>query len=148
MSELAVETALGLAAGIVAGMFGVGGGLLFVPVLTLVAGLSQLEAQATSLAAMIPVVVVGALRQHHYGNVDWKAASTVGIASALGVAAGTAIATSVPEDLLRTMFAVLLLVVAAHLLWMASRRPRRPAGPGAKAASDIRPRTQPGGLDG
>ena len=98
MSELAVETALGLAAGIVAGMFGVGGGLLFVPALTLVAGLSQLEAQATSLVAMIPVVIVGALRQHRYGNVDWRAATAVGLASAFGVAAGTAIATSVPEQ--------------------------------------------------
>lgn len=108
---------LGFAAGVLSGMFGVGGGILFVPTLSLVVGLTHLEAQATSLAAIIPVVAVGAWRQDRYGNVRWRAALWVGLTSAVGVAAGVVLADSLSDDLLRRLFAVLLLVVAARLLW-------------------------------
>ena len=113
---------LGLAAGLLAGFFGVGGGILFVP--TLVAlGLSQIEAEATSLLAILPTVAAGTWRQRHYGNVRWRTALVLGLASIAGVAAGVAIATSLPEETLRKLFAVLLLGVAAQLAW----RGRRPA---------------------
>jgi len=125
VSDVLTELGLGFAAGVLAGMFGVGGGLLFVPALTLVSDLPQLEAQATSLAAMIPVVFVGAWRQRMHGNVDLRIAVVVGLASAGGVAVGTVVAKSLPEHLLRTLFAVLLLVVAAQLAW--SIRSRSPA---------------------
>jgi len=125
VSDVLTELGLGFAAGVLAGMFGVGGGLLFVPALTLVSDLPQLEAQATSLAAMIPVVFVGAWRQRVHGNVDLRIAVVVGLASAGGVAVGTVVAKSLPEHLLRTLFAVLLLVVAAQLAW--SIRSRSPA---------------------
>jgi uncharacterized protein len=116
MTALVLAGALGLAAGILSGMFGVGGGILFVPTLALVLGLTQLEAQATSLAAMSPVVAVGAWRQHRYANVAWRAATIVGVASAAGVAAGAALAASLPEDVLRRLFAGLLPVTAIHLV--------------------------------
>ena len=96
-------------------MFGVGGGILFVPTLALVLGLTQLGAQATSLAAMIPVVLVGAWRHHRYGNVRWRPALVVGLASALGVAGGAALAASLPDEVLRRLFAALLVVTAAQL---------------------------------
>ncbi|MDQ3891140.1 MAG: sulfite exporter TauE/SafE family protein [Actinomycetota bacterium] len=121
MTVLALAAALGFAAGVLSGMFGVGGGILFVPTLALVLGLSQLGAQATSLAAMMPVVLVGAWRQHRYGNVRWRAGVLVGVASALGVAAGTALAASLPEDVLRRLFAGLLVVTAAQLALSARR---------------------------
>jgi uncharacterized membrane protein YfcA len=108
---------LGFGAGTLSGLFGVGGGILFVPTLALVVGLGQLDAQATSLAAMIPVVAFGAWQQHRAGNVRWKAGIAVGLASVLGVVAGAALATSLDEELLRTLFAVFLLVVAGQLLW-------------------------------
>jgi uncharacterized protein len=108
---------LGFGAGTLSGLFGVGGGILFVPTLALVVGLSQLDAQATSLAAMIPVVVFGAWQQHQVGNVRWKAALAVGAASVLGVVGGAALATSLDEELLRSLFGALLLLVAAQLLW-------------------------------
>ncbi|MGH3012518.1 MAG: TSUP family transporter [Gaiellaceae bacterium] len=108
---------LGFGAGMLSGLFGVGGGVLFVPTLALVVGLSQLDAQATSLAAMIPVVVFGAWRQHQAGNVRWKAGIALGLASVLGVVGGAALATSLDEELLRSLFAVLLLLVAAQLFW-------------------------------
>ena len=109
--------ALGFGAGALSGLFGVGGGILFVPTLALVVGLSQLDAQATSLAAMIPVVAFGAWQQHKAGNVRWKAGIAVGAASVVGVLGGAVLATSLDEDLLRNLFAVFLLFVAAQLLW-------------------------------
>lgn len=113
---------LGFVAGNLAGFFGVGGGILFVP--TLVAlGLSQLDAEATSLLAILPTVVAGTWRQRYYGNVKWRTALVLGLASILGAAAGVQIATRLPEDVLRRLFAVLLLGVAAQLAW----RSRRPA---------------------
>jgi uncharacterized membrane protein YfcA len=121
MTTLAVFLLLGFAAGAISGMFGVGGGVLFVPTLVLVAELSQLEAQATSLAAIIPVVAVGAWRQHRYGNVRWRPALLLGLASAVGVAGGVALAVALSEETLRRLFAALRIVLAARLAWSAWR---------------------------
>ena len=76
---------LGFVAGVLAGLFGVGGGILFVPTLVLVLGLTQVHAEATSLLAILPTVLVGAWRQHGYGNVDWRAWLLVGLGSVDGV---------------------------------------------------------------
>lgn len=112
---------LGLTAGVVAGMFGVGGGLLFVP--TLIAlGLGQVEAQATSLAAILPTVAAGTWRQASYGNIRWKPALALGLTSIAGVLVGAQVALSLPEDVLRRLFAVFLLVVAAQVAWRARSR--------------------------
>jgi uncharacterized protein len=116
-TTVVLALALGFGAGALSGLFGVGGGILFVPTLALVVGLSQLDAQATSLAAMIPVVAFGAWQQNRAGNVRWKAGLAVGAASILGVVGGAALATSLDEDLLRNLFAVFLLFIAAQLLW-------------------------------
>jgi uncharacterized membrane protein YfcA len=121
VTTVALAVLLGLAAGVLSGMFGVGGGILFVPTLTLVLGLGQLPAQATSLAAILPVVAVGAWRQSRYGNVDWRAALIVGAPSALGVAGGALLAASLSEEELRNLFASLLVVVAARLAWSARK---------------------------
>ena len=128
MTAFLLAAVLGVAAGVLSGMFGVGGGILFVPTLALVLGLTQLEAQASSLAAMIPVVALGAWRQHGYGNVRWRAAVVVGLASAGGVAVGALLAESLANDVLRKLFAGLLLVTAAQLVVSALRA--RQAGPG------------------
>jgi len=114
---IALAIVLGLAAGVLSGMFGVGGGILFVPTLSLVIGLSHLEAQATSLAAIIPVAVIGAWRQHERGLVRWRPSLALGLASALGVIGGAILADNLPDDTLRRLFASLLLVVAARLAW-------------------------------
>jgi uncharacterized protein len=116
-TTIALALVLGFGAGALSGLFGVGGGILFVPTLALVVGLGQLDAQATSLAAMIPVVAFGAWQQHRAGNVRWKAGIAVGAASVVGVVGGAVLATSLDDDLLRNMFAVFLLLVAAQLLW-------------------------------
>ena len=116
-TTIALALVLGFGAGVLSGLFGVGGGILFVPTLALIVGLGQLDAQATSLAAMIPVVAFGAWQQHRAGNVRWKAGIAVGATSVVGVLGGAVLATSLDDDLLRNMFAVFLLLVAAQLLW-------------------------------
>jgi uncharacterized membrane protein YfcA len=121
-STVALALLLGLAAGLLAGSFGVGGGILFVPTLVGL-GLTQLEAEATSLLAILPTVAAGTWRQTHYGTVQWRPALVVGVASIVGALGGVEIATSLPEEALRRLFAVLLLAVAAQLAW----RSRHPA---------------------
>lgn len=122
MEKVALAVALGLVAGVFAGLFGVGGGILFVPTLSLALGLDQLHAQATSLAAMLPVVAVGTWRQTRYGHVRLRSAVVLGLAGVFGVVAGGFLAESLPEDVLERLFGVLLLGVAAQLAWRASRR--------------------------
>jgi len=118
---VALALLLGFGAGVLAGLFGVGGGILFVPTLVGL-GLGQLDAEATSLHAILPTVAAGTWRQRHYGNVRWRTALVVGLASIAGVEAGVQIATALSESTLRRLFAVLLLGVAAQLAW----RVRRP----------------------
>jgi len=113
---------LGFVGGVLAGLFGVGGGILFVPTLVLVLGLTQIHAEATSLLAILPTVIVGTWRQHRYGNVDLRAGLLVGIGAIAGVEGGVQIAKALPEDTLRRLFAVLMLLVAASLAWRALRQ--------------------------
>jgi uncharacterized membrane protein YfcA len=118
----ALAVVLGVAAGVLAGLFGVGGGILFVPTLTWL-GLTQLHAEATSLLAIIPTVLVGVWRQNEYGNVRWRPALVIGLASVGATIGGAQVAESLPEATLRKLFAVLLLFTAGQIAWRA-RRPR------------------------
>ena len=105
---------LGAAAGGLSGMFGIGGGTLFVPTLIAV-GLTQVHAEATSLLAIVPAVLVGVWRQQSYGNVRWRAAVTIGVASAVAVVGGAAVALALPSSDLERIFAVLLLLTAGQI---------------------------------
>ena len=119
MIEAAV---VGVAAGVVAGMLGVGGGILFVPGLALFVGLSQVDAEATSLLAIVPVALLGAYRQHRYGNVRLGDGMIVGVLAVPAAVAGVAIVNVLPQRAIEIGFACLLLVVAAQL----ARRGLRP----------------------
>lgn len=112
---------LGLLAGLLAGLFGVGGGILFVPTLALGLGLTQLHAEASSLLAILPTAIVGTWRQQLYGNVDLKAAAVVGIASILGVEGGVIVAEALPDNVLRRLFGLLLIGTAGQIVWRAKR---------------------------
>jgi len=113
--ELLALAALGFAAGAVAGLFGVGGGIVFVPALVLAVGLGQLEAQATSLLAIVPVAAVGAWRQRRYGNLRLCDGLLLGALAAGGTFGGVALANAVPERALEVGFAGLALFTAFQL---------------------------------
>jgi uncharacterized protein len=114
---MTVEAALiGLAAGLVSGLLGVGGGILFVPALVLVLGLSQVDGEATSLLAILPVAVVGTWRQQRYGNVRLKEGLLIGALAAAGTVGGVALVNVVPAHAVKIGFAVLLLVTAFQMI--------------------------------
>jgi uncharacterized membrane protein YfcA len=115
--------AIGFCAGMLGGLVGVGGGVLFVPGLVFFMGLSQLDALSTSLLAIVFVAIVGAWRQRGYGNVRVRDGLVVGLLSPLGVVAGTVLANAVSERALELSFAAVQLFFA----WSLARRALRPA---------------------
>jgi uncharacterized membrane protein YfcA len=118
---IALVVAIGCVGGVLAGLFGVGGGILFVPTLALVLGLTQLHAEASSLLAILPTAFVGTWRQRGYGNLDLRAAAVIGLGSIAGVQLGVLLAESLPESVLRRLFGALLIVSAAQIIWRARR---------------------------
>jgi uncharacterized protein len=108
--------AIGVCAGIVAGLLGVGGGVLFVPGLVIFLGLGQHQAEATSLLAIIPVALVGTLKQDGYGNVCRHDALLMGGLSIVGAAAGVAAANALSGTTLRVGFAIFMVLVAIQLV--------------------------------
>jgi uncharacterized membrane protein YfcA len=107
---------IGVAAGVLGGLLGLGGGVLFVPGLVIFLSLTQHEAEATSLLAIVPVGLVGAFTQDRYGNVRRADALLMGVLSIAGVAGGVALANALSGATLRAAFAVLILLIAAQLV--------------------------------
>jgi uncharacterized membrane protein YfcA len=107
---------VGFAAGVVSGMLGVGGGILFVPALVIFLGLSQVDAEATSLLAIIPVALVGAASQRRYGNLRLHDAVVLGALAIPGAVAGVAIVNAIPERVVEVLFALLMLYVASRMV--------------------------------
>jgi uncharacterized membrane protein YfcA len=116
---------LGLVGGILGGLLGVGGGIVFVPALTIFLGEAHVEAEATSLLAIVPVAIVATWRQHRYGNLRLREGLVIGVLSPLGVLAGVVAANEVSERALELAFAALALLIAARL----AKRGLRPAAP-------------------
>jgi uncharacterized membrane protein YfcA len=117
----ALAVVLGVVAGILSGLFGVGGGILFVPILTAL-GLTQLHAEASSLLAIIPTVLVGVWRQQRYANVRWRSAAVLGVSSIAAAVGGAQVAVSLPEAMLRKLFAALMILTAAQIAWRARHK--------------------------
>jgi uncharacterized protein len=120
--------AIGLAGGVIAGLLGVGGGVLFVPGLVIFLDLTQHQAEATSLLAIVPVALVGACVQDRYGNVRRGDALLLGLLSVAGAAAGVVLANAVSGKVLQVAFALFILLVAAQLV----RRTLAEPSPSAK----------------
>jgi uncharacterized protein len=113
--SIAAAAGIGFAGGMAGGLLGVGGGVLFVPALVFFLGLSQIAGEATSLLAIIPVAILGAFRQHGYGNLRLREGLTLGILSVPGVVAGAVLAEQLPERALELGFAGLQLFFAVGL---------------------------------
>ena len=116
--------AVGATAGVLAGLLGVGGGILLVPFLVLAAGMTQHEAEATSLLVILPTALAASvtLRRRNVG--DLPVALAVGLVGAAGAAAGALLALSLPGSALRFVFAILLAVVGIRLVRDARAQPR------------------------
>jgi uncharacterized membrane protein YfcA len=127
-ADLAGALAIGLAAGLAGGLIGVGGGVLFVPGLVLFLGLGQLDAQATSLLAVVIVGALGAWRQAGYGNLRLKDGLVIGLLSPVGVLAGAVAANLASERLLQLSFGAIQLVFAYRL----ARRALKPDAAGGR----------------
>lgn len=106
---------IALAGGLAGGLVGVGGGVLFVPALTVCLGLSQVEGESTSLLMIVVVALVGAVRQNAYGNLRLRDAIVIGVLSPIGVLVGVVVANEVPQRALELSFAALVLFVAFSL---------------------------------
>jgi len=129
VSEVAAAI-LGFFGGMVGGLLGVGGGILFVPALTIFMSESQVEAEATSLLAIVPVAIVATWRQSGYGNVRLRDGILVGALSPLGVGIGVVVANEVSQRALELSFAGLALLIAARLTVRAVRPdPTHESGP-------------------
>jgi uncharacterized membrane protein YfcA len=107
---------IGVVAGFFSALFGVGGGLVIVPLLILVLHWEERRAMATSLAAIGITALAGTIRYSFEGDVEWKYAALVGIPAVFGVVAGTALQQRVHSRYLALAFSALLVVVAVYLL--------------------------------
>lgn len=109
---------LGLLAGYLSGLVGIGGGIIMVPVLVLFFGFTQHKAQGTTLALlMIPVGIFGVMNYHKTGNVDIKTALLLCCGFVLGSYLGSKTAISLSQDTLRKIFAVLMFIVAIRMFF-------------------------------
>jgi uncharacterized protein len=124
--EYVAAALFGLAGGVVGGLLGVGGGILFVPALAIFLDESQVQAEATSLLAIVPVALVGTWRQHRFGNLRLRDGVVLGLLSPVGVAMGVVVANAVSQRVLELSFAALVLFVAFQLVRRAVATPTRP----------------------
>jgi uncharacterized protein len=114
--DVLIAILIAFAGGLAGGLVGVGGGILFVPALTIFLGLSQIEGESTSLLMIVIVALVGTARQRSYGNVHLRDALTIGALSPVGVLIGVVIANAVSQRVLELSFAALVLVIAFSLV--------------------------------
>lgn len=121
MTAAIIAIALGVAGGFVAALAGVGGGIIFVPALALVLGLTQVVAEATSLLAIVPVAILGTWQQRRTGDVRVRDALIIGVGSVVTAILAAIVADRLPEDILRWMFIALMVIVAARI-WVGAQR--------------------------
>lgn len=118
ITHLIILIVIGIVSGILAGVFGIGGAIIVIPSLVFILGLSQHDAQGTSLAFMLPPV--GILATWNYwkaGHVDWKIALVLSLTFVVGAYFGSKLSINIPDRLLRRMFGVLMIVMAVKLIF-------------------------------
>jgi uncharacterized protein len=131
--ELVALGVIGTTGGFLAGLLGIGGGLLMVPAMVLLLGFDQHVAQGTSLVVIIPAALAGTATHYRNGRVSVRDAAFLAVGGVAGAAIGSVSALSIDDVLLRRVFGVFLLVVAAQLVLGRGRRPAAPAPPALEA---------------
>jgi uncharacterized membrane protein YfcA len=116
---------IGLAAGAVGAVLGIGGGIIYVPLMVTVFSFQQHMAQGTSLAVMVPSMLVAAVIHARAGRVDWKLAITLGAGAILGGLGGARLALWLDAVVLRRMFAVAMVLMSARMLYQTQKRARQ-----------------------
>ncbi|AWA31541.1 permease [Flavobacterium magnum] len=108
---------IGLIAGMLSGLIGIGGGIIIVPML-LIIGLTQQQAQGTSLAVMLPpIAFLAVLNYHQAGQINWKYAIIISLCFIIGSYFGSKIAITIDQKMLKRIFGVVLLIVAGKMLF-------------------------------
>ena len=121
MTAAIIAIALGVAGGFIAALAGVGGGIIFVPALALVLGLTQVVAEATSLLAIVPVAILGTWQQRRTGDVHLRDALIMGAGSIVTAILAAIAASEMPQEVLRWLFAAFMLVIAVRI-WVGAER--------------------------
>lgn len=118
MTEFALYLLLGLLAGVLSGLIGIGGGVFIVPVLVFLFGMSQHLAQGTTLALLVPPIgILAAWTYYRQGYVDIKIAAFIALGFILGSLFGAKIAVSLSNDLLQKVFGVALLAISIKMIF-------------------------------
>jgi uncharacterized membrane protein YfcA len=118
METLIYLLLIGLAAGFLGGMVGIGGGVLIVPALVLILGLSQHLAQGISLAMILfPVGILGVINYYKKGYVDFRYAGLIAVGFFVGSYLGSKFSLSLPQDTVKKIFAVVMILLAIKLLF-------------------------------
>ena len=125
-AEILALLAIGLTAGMLSGLLGIGGGVLMVPAMVLVLGLDQHVAQGTSLLVIIPAAALGSFTHHRRGRLALRDAGALAAGGVIGAVLGSFTALSLDEALMRRLFAVLILIVAVRLLATRRSDPEQP----------------------
>lgn len=117
-TEIIILIVIGVVAGVISGSIGVGGGIVVVPALVFIMGFSQHDAQGTSLAFMLPPVgILAAYNYYKSGYVNWKFALIIILAFVIGAYVGSLISVNIPEKILRKIFGIFMLLVAAKMIF-------------------------------
>ena len=118
MAEIFILIAIGIAGGVLSGMFGVGGGIVIVPAFVFFLGMSQHEAQGTSLGLMLfPIGILAAYNYYHSGQMDIKAGLIVAATFVIGGYFGSKISLAIDQTMLKRVFGVLMLLISLKLIF-------------------------------
>ena len=118
LSSIIILAVLGLLTGFMAGMLGIGGGIIVIPALIMILGFTQQEAQGTSLAMMLPPVgILAVINYYKAGHVDWMVAGILALLFVVGSVFGSKLAVRIPQDVLKKVFGVFLILVAIKMLF-------------------------------
>lgn len=125
MTAYVIAGLMGVVGGFIAALAGVGGGIIFVPALALVLGLTQVVAEATSLLAIVPVAILGTWQQRNTGDVHLRDALIMGVGSVITAVLAAFVATKLPQSTLRILFAAFMVIIAVRIWTGAERDARR-----------------------
>lgn len=134
LSTILLLICIGLAAGFLSGLIGIGGGIIIVPALVALAGFSQKMAQGTSLGILLlPVGILAVINYYKQGYLDVKFVAIISVAFVLGGLLGSKLAVSLSDEKMKKVFAVVLLIISLKMLFLDKAKPKET--PPAKAGS-------------